>query len=106
MEIFRKEKYVWNYFRVTELIHTRLIESGWRDKVKLTCRDIIAETADKRSPTVDELITKVTPKARAMVPDQVKRELLHELEKILGNVDNAGYSKDFWFTRLYHLVLV
>ncbi|CAG9853707.1 unnamed protein product [Phyllotreta striolata] len=81
--------------RVTELVQTRLIESGWRDQVKLACRKAILENGDKHVPTVDELITQITPKARSMVPDAVKRELLHELELILVNVDKIGYSKAY-----------
>ncbi|XP_018568906.1 transcription and mRNA export factor ENY2 [Anoplophora glabripennis] len=81
--------------RVTELVQTRLIESGWRDQVKLACRKAILENGDKHIPTVDELIAQITPKARSMVPDAVKRELLHELELILVNIDKAGYSKSF-----------
>ncbi|KAJ8930194.1 hypothetical protein NQ314_017034 [Rhamnusium bicolor] len=81
--------------RVTELVQTRLIESGWRDQVRLACRKAILENGDKHIPTVDELISQITPKARSMVPDAVKRELLHELELILINVDKTGYSKNF-----------
>ncbi|XP_044267873.1 transcription and mRNA export factor ENY2-like [Tribolium madens] len=80
--------------RVTELVQTRLIECGWRDGVRLACRKAITEN-EKHMPTVDELIATVTPKARSMVPDSVKRELLHELESILINVDKFGYSKSF-----------
>ncbi|KAL3283554.1 hypothetical protein HHI36_006693 [Cryptolaemus montrouzieri] len=81
--------------RVTELVQTRLIECGWRDQVRLACRKAITESKDKQVPTVDELITTVTPRARSMVPDSVKRELLHELEMILVNVDRTGYAKHF-----------
>nr|CAH7722883.1 unnamed protein product [Callosobruchus chinensis] len=82
--------------RVTELVQTRLIESGWRDQVKLLCRKAILESASNNHvPTVDELIAQITPKARAMVHDAVKRELLHELELILVNVDKTGYAKSF-----------
>lgn len=80
---------------MTELVQTRLIECGWTDQVKLACRKTILENSEKRVPTVDELITHITPKARAMVPDAVKRELLRELEHILINVDKSGYSKSF-----------
>lgn len=76
-------------------MQTRLIESGWRDKVKLACRKAILENGDKHIPTVDELIAQITPKARSMVSDAVKRELLHELELILVNIDKTGYSKSF-----------
>ncbi|CAH1104738.1 unnamed protein product [Psylliodes chrysocephalus] len=81
--------------RVTELVQTRLIESGWRDQVKLACRKAILESGDKHVPTADELIAQITPKARSMVPDAVKRELLHELEIILINLDKTGYNKGF-----------
>ncbi|CAH0558214.1 unnamed protein product [Brassicogethes aeneus] len=82
--------------RVTELVQTRLVECGWRDQVRLACRKAIVENGnDQHVPTVDELISTVTPKARALVPDAVKKELLHELELILVNVDKSGYSKSF-----------
>lgn len=89
------QKFLICFSRVTELVQTRLIESGWTDQVKLACRKAILENSDKRIPTVDELITQITPKARSMVPDAVKRELLRELELILVNVDKTGYSKNF-----------
>lgn len=63
--------------------------------MRLACRKAISESKDKQVPTVDELIATVTPKARSMVPDSVKRELLHELEIILVNVDRTGYAKHF-----------
>lgn len=77
------------------MVQTRLIESGWTDQVKLACRKAILESNDKRIPTVDELIAQITPKARSMVPDAVKRELLRELELILVGIDKSGYSKSF-----------
>lgn len=69
------------------------MDCGWRDQVRLACRKAIQESKDRHVPTVDELISVVTPKARSLVPDSVKRELLHELEKILVNVDKASYHK-------------
>ncbi|KAL1490492.1 hypothetical protein ABEB36_013177 [Hypothenemus hampei] len=81
--------------RVTELVHTRLVESGWRDQVRLACRRAIAENGNSNIPTVDELISTVTPKARTLVPDAVKRELLHEIELILSNLEKTGYAKSF-----------
>ncbi|GJQ70473.1 e(y)2 [Trypoxylus dichotomus] len=78
--------------RVSELVQTRLVDCGWRDQVRLTCRKVITENGNK-VPTVDELIIKITPKARTMVPDSVKRELLHELEMVLVNVDKASSNK-------------
>ncbi|XP_066157441.1 enhancer of yellow 2 transcription factor-like [Euwallacea fornicatus] len=82
--------------RVTELVHTRLVESGWREQVQLACRKAVADSNSSNSvPTIDELITIVTPKARALVPDAVKRELLHEIELIMTNIEKSGYIKSF-----------
>lgn len=68
-----------------------MVDCGWRDQVRLACRKAITENGD-HVPTVDELIAMVTAKARSMVPDSVKRELLHELEIILVNVDKVSYQ--------------
>lgn len=64
-------------FRVSDLVQNRLVSCGWKDQIRLQCRKIL-ETEDIR--TVEELVDKVTPKARSLIPDSVKRELLHELE--------------------------
>lgn len=82
-------------FRVTELVHTRLVESGWRDQVKLACRKLLTDSNNANVPTVDELIGLVTPKARSLVPDAVKGELLHEIELIMENIEKEGYTKNF-----------
>lgn len=72
-------------------MRVRLVDSGWKDQVRLACRKLIEES--NRLKTVDELIEVVTPTARGMVPDPVKRELLHELESILTNVDKLPRRK-------------
>lgn len=77
------------------MVHTRLVESGWRDQVKLACRKLLTDNNNANVPTVDELIGLVTPKARSLVPDAVKRELLHEIELIMDNIEKEGYAKNF-----------
>ncbi|CAG9759315.1 unnamed protein product [Ceutorhynchus assimilis] len=76
--------------RVTELIETRLVESGWKDEVRLACQKLLIENKDSK---VDDLIEVLTPKARAMVPDSVKKDLLNEITAILSNMEKAGYTK-------------
>lgn len=71
-------------------MQTRLVDCGWRDQVRLACRKAISDSGD-RIPSVDELINNITGNARGMVPDSVKKELLHELEKILVNVDKVAH---------------
>lgn len=46
------------------------------------CRTIIKEKGNNIK--VDQLITEVTPKARAIVPDAVKKELLMKIKSILA----------------------
>lgn len=58
--------------------------------MRLACRKALAEHTNHRVPSLEELIGIVTPKARSMVPDAVKRELLHELELISVNIDKAA----------------
>jgi enhancer of yellow 2 transcription factor len=63
-------------------LRKRLRECGWREQLRNTCKDIIREKGlDK--VTVDYLVAEITPKARASVPEQVKRELLQEIRDFL-----------------------
>lgn len=59
-----------------------MAECGWRDEVRLMCRAIIKEKGT--NVKVEQLITEVTPKARAIVPDAVKKELLMKIKAILA----------------------
>lgn len=76
---------------MSELVRVRLVECGWRDQVRLACRKLSEENDGFNN--FDELIALVTPTARALVPDSVKRELLHELELILSNIDKLPSKK-------------
>ncbi|XP_072936648.1 enhancer of yellow 2 transcription factor-like [Epargyreus clarus] len=65
--------------RFKELLRRRLIECGWKDQVRMLCRDMVKES-EMGSITFDVLVTRVTPKARALVPDTVKKELLQKIK--------------------------
>lgn len=76
------------YFRLKDLLRLRLTECGWNDEVRLLCRDVIKE--DSGNVNVEKIVKQVTPKARSLVPDTVKRELLQKIKTILstqGGVD-------------------
>lgn len=45
----------------------------------MLCRDVVKEN-ENANITFDTLVTKVTPKARALVPDTVKKELLQKIK--------------------------
>ena len=67
------------YTRFKELLRKRLIECGWRDQVRMLCREVVKESEGNNIP-FDVLLTRVTPRARALVPDSVKKELLQKLK--------------------------
>lgn len=74
--------------RLKDLLRLRLTECGWNDEVRLLCRDVIKE--DGGNVNVEKIVKQVTPKARSLVPDTVKRELLQKIKTILstqGGVD-------------------
>ncbi|KAG0593537.1 hypothetical protein KC19_1G337200 [Ceratodon purpureus] len=68
--------------RLKELLRERLIECGWRDELKAQCRAFTRKKG-RNNITVDELVRTITPKGRAMVPDNVKAELLQRIRAFL-----------------------
>ncbi|XP_050740788.1 enhancer of yellow 2 transcription factor isoform X2 [Drosophila biarmipes] len=81
--------------KIKDLLCSRLTECGWRDEVRLMCRTILLEKGTNNSFTVEQLITEVTPKARTLVPDAVKKELLMKIRTILTeNEEEADEPED------------
>lgn len=70
--------------RLKELLRTRLTECGWRDQLKAYCKDVVRQKGLEHI-TVDDLVIEITPKGRALVPDQVKKELLQRIRTFLAN---------------------
>lgn len=68
--------------RLKDLLRQRLTECGWSDQVRLMCRDVVKEEAGNIN--VDKIVQHVTPKARSLVPDAVKKELLQKIKAILA----------------------
>ncbi|EDO41625.1 predicted protein [Nematostella vectensis] len=69
--------------RLKELLRTKLIECGWRDQLKDYCKEIIKQKG-LDNVTVEDLVKTITPKGRALVPDEVKRELLQRIRQFLA----------------------
>lgn len=57
----------------------RLIECGWRDQVRMLCREAVKEN-EGANVNFDTLVSRVTPRARALIPDTVKKELLQKIK--------------------------
>ncbi|MED6294020.1 Transcription and mRNA export factor eny2 [Characodon lateralis] len=68
--------------RLKELLRAKLVECGWKDQLKAHCKDVIREKGLEHV-TVEDLVTEVTPKGRALVPDSVKKELLQRIRAFL-----------------------
>ncbi|KFV71341.1 Transcription and mRNA export factor ENY2, partial [Dryobates pubescens] len=69
--------------RLKELLRAKLIECGWKDQLKAHCKDVIKEKGLEHV-TVDDLVSEITPKGRALVPDSVKKELLQRIRTFLA----------------------
>nr|CAD7438118.1 unnamed protein product [Timema bartmani] len=65
-------------FALKTLLRERLVECGWKDQMHMLCRQIVKERGVDIK--VDELLAEITPKARASVPDSVKKELLQKIK--------------------------
>ena len=74
------------FFSLKNLLVNRLIESGWQDKVRMLCRDAVAEQT--ALITVDEISAKVTNSARQLIPDIVKKELLQSIKNTLLRLES------------------
>ncbi|XP_054718420.1 transcription and mRNA export factor ENY2-like [Uloborus diversus] len=64
------------------LLKKRLFESGWKEEIKAHCREIIRDRGVENI-NIDDLVKEVTPKARELVPETVKREMLQRIRNIL-----------------------
>jgi len=73
--------------RLMEHLRSRLIESGWRDELKLQAKEHVRKEGVENI-TVDDLVAKLTPVGRASVPDAVKRELLGKIKEFLAQQNN------------------
>ncbi|RVE66720.1 hypothetical protein OJAV_G00110360 [Oryzias javanicus] len=82
--------------RLKELLRAKLVESGWKDQLKAHCKDVIREKGLEHV-TVEDLVTEVTPKGRALVPDSVKKELLQRIRAFLAQHAALG----FWLTPIH-----
>ncbi|CAN0330543.1 unnamed protein product [Lampetra planeri] len=73
--------------RLKELLKTRLMECGWKDQLRAHCKDVIRDKGLEHV-TVEDLISEITPKGRALVPDNVKKELLQRIRAFLAQNTN------------------
>lgn len=68
---------------LTEHLRSRLIECGWRDQVASMCRSLIQKHGVEQI-SLEEILGEVRPKARQIVPDNIKRELIDMMRQMNG----------------------
>ncbi|KAG2786442.1 hypothetical protein JG687_00008254 [Phytophthora cactorum] len=68
--------------RLKELLRLKLVECGWRDEMKLHCKEVIRNKGIDQV-TVEDLIEEITPKGRASVPEDVKKNLLEKIKAFI-----------------------
>lgn len=74
------------------LLQQRLIDCGWRKSI----REIIRSTLNEKgigNVSYDQLAAEIIPQARAMVPDEVRKELYQRVLKSL-EPDEAHWSDE------------
>merc|ERR550517_1718158 len=54
------------------MLAEKLEECGWKDQVKMACRDVVKEKGLDRI-TVEDLVQEVAPQGSQLVPDDVKK---------------------------------
>ena len=72
--------------RLKELLRTRLIECGWREQLKVQCKEVVREKG-LENVTVDDLVTVITPKGRGQAGaplGQVGSSQGVEVRRVLG----------------------
>ncbi|XP_037033004.1 enhancer of yellow 2 transcription factor [Bradysia coprophila] len=67
--------------KLKDLLRLRLTECGWNVEVRLLVRELVKEEGGNIN--VDKIVQTVTPKARNLVPDTVKKELVLKIKNIL-----------------------
>mmetsp|Transcript_32209 Transcript_32209/g.77889 ORF Transcript_32209/g.77889 Transcript_32209/m.77889 type:complete len:138 (-) Transcript_32209:168-581(-) len=69
--------------RLKELLRKKLIERGWRDELKEYCKEVI-KSKGLEQISVEDLVSEITPRGRATIPDDIKAELLERIRKFLS----------------------
>lgn len=68
--------------KLIQTLKQRLVESGWKAKVGNKCEEIIQQYGVENID-LNMLIDNVTPFARHAIPDDIKRELLFQIQEYL-----------------------
>ncbi len=62
--------------RLMFLLNTKLIECGWKEKLNRLIGEVLRDVGAENI-TVEELVQRVTPRARELIPAEIKLEMIH-----------------------------
>lgn len=65
--------------RLMFLLNTKLIECGWREKLNRQILEVLREVGPENI-RVEELIARITPKARELIPAEIKLEMIQLIQ--------------------------
>ena len=60
-------------------LRQRLIESGWKELVKSHCKELIRKKGNDKL-NLDELVEEITVKGKALIPSEIKEEILQRIQ--------------------------
>ncbi|XP_051846963.1 transcription and mRNA export factor ENY2-like [Antechinus flavipes] len=69
--------------QLQEWLRAKLIECDWKDQLQAHCRDVIQAKGAEHA-NVDNLVSEITPKGRALIPNSFKEELLQRVRTFLA----------------------
>lgn len=73
--------------RLANLMRDKLYASKWKENVTTYCKDIIYEVGVD-NVTLDMLIERVTPKAKELVPNDIKHEMFFIIKSTIESKFN------------------
>ncbi|CAI5729053.1 unnamed protein product [Peronospora destructor] len=68
--------------KLKEFFRFKLLECGWRDAMKQECRVVIRNKGIDHV-TVEDLVEEITLQGRALVPGDVKNEILEKIKMFI-----------------------
>jgi enhancer of yellow 2 transcription factor len=69
--------------RLKQLLKQRLMESGWKEEMKQYAKQIVREKGRIDDYSTENLLSDITPKARELVPDSTKEEILKQVRNFI-----------------------
>lgn len=68
--------------RLQELLRRQLVVCGWREEMRRQCKEVI-RTKGIDQVTVEDLVEAITHRGRALVPNDVKTDLLDAIKAFI-----------------------